>query len=799
MTMQDMQDKRRRSGPAPQGKNYPRSGAPDPRRTPYGARPNQPGTRPVTRPANNRPGAGHRPVYSSDNRPAPRPGTQRAGFPDYRQSQPQMRQPAPFSPEAEAAQRAARRAMEQDPDYFANHYDYQGDDYGLDDAYDDNRNYVDELLDAEEVSREGLPGPLKLAIGLAAAILAIVLAFFIIRSLVSKDKSDVRLEKQSSTKIDTIVTTTEAPTTERTTVETTPKVTLPPVGTDPYQNPPAWVPPSAPPPQVDVLITEPEETLPQENLPEWEEQPEAPVEEPQPEAPPVSNPPAVVEVPITPPAEPTNLYAPTAPLGPDETPMYAPTAEPTAAQPAYGNTDSEYVALELLPPRNPAEAPIPEPQPGKILESPGGLSLLQMDANGQYVLNSQPGDYSAIYSSYDHSQIVAQTADGRFYQIEAGREPVELPSISSQGLEHLVGNRGCAYISDGQLYYLTFADQSLTMLAANVTDAVIAGQAQSFLMVADSGVKIMDVFGNYRELLPPFSSNGVPKLDYFSQDGEIAIFQDDFSVYVYNPRLFAEDVVRISKPLEGYSSQVRTLSGSNEVLLVQEGSNSLIRISPVGGLEKVSNPGWQLSANSVILGAGSSSEGIYSNLVLINQGKLYLSNDSMVEGDSNYGALLLDDGVQEVAVGGNAIYWINDQGSLLSVYSSADLRAAEITAQEVSSPGASQITASNDGSKIFFIKDGALWQRESLGTASQLATNVSYYLTNADGSKIYLVTQDGALQAWAGGMLSTLADAGSISDPEASLAINPMSSQGGNTYIASPRINWLANGNIYSE
>lgn len=792
--MQDMQDKRRSPGPAPKAQPYPRSGGPDPHRAPYGGRPAQPGPEPGYRPPNNRPAAGSQSAYPAGRRPAPRTDRQQAGFPNYGQSRPQMRQPAPLSPEAEAAQRAARRAMEQDPDY-ADPYNYQADDYGLDDSYDDNRNYVDELLDAEEVSREGLPGPLKLAIGLAAAILVIILAFFIIRSLVNKEKSDVRLEKQSSTKIDTIVTTTAAPTTEKTTVETTPEKTLPPVGTDPYQNPPAWVPP----PQVDVLISETEATLPAENLPEWTEATEPAELKPQPELPPASNPPAVVEVPITPTAEPTNLYAPTAPLAPGETPMYAPTAEPSAAPPAYGNTDSEYVAMELLSPRNPVEAPMPESQPGKILESPGGFSLLQMDANGQYVLNSQAGDYSAIYSSSDHRQIVAQSTDGCFYQIEAGRDPVELPSISNQGLERLVGDRGCAYISDGQLYYLTFADQSLSMLAANVTDAVIAGQAQSFLMVADSAVKIMDVFGNYRELLAPFSSNGVPKLDYFSQDGEIAIFQDDFSVYIYNPRLFGEELVRISKPMEGYSSKVHTLAGSNEVLLTQEGGNSLIRVSTVGGLEQVSNPAWQLANNTVILGAGSTNEGIYSKLVLINQSKLYLSNASMLEGENSYGAQLLDEGVKEVAVGGNAIYWINDQGSLFYTDSSADLRSGQITAQELSSPGASQITASNDGSKIFFLKAGALWQRESYGSASQLASNVSYYLTNADGSKVYLVTQDGALQVWSAGMLTNLAEAGSISDPEASLAINPMSSQGGNNYIDSPRISWLANGTIYSE
>lgn len=767
--------------------------------------------------------AGPRPQGYHPQRPTGSSGSgSRTGRPD-----PNHRQ-IPV-PDAQAAQRAARSSLQsqassesyQDYGEYEEYGDY-GNYYGQDrNAYPDQENqdqdlpnayaYLDDLMGEEEESKPSLPLPAKIGLIAGVAVVGLLLLFVLIRAVFMHDDSDVRLQRQTLPKKGVMETTVKVTKPSSTDLPTLPEHTLPPVGTDPYDNTPAWTPPVAPPPQV---IDRPEDNP---------ELPPAYVEpEPEPEVPDLPNQdPLTPEVeepaqPLTPndPQLPAITAAPQPEVTGETSPPPLPTDEngqpilptgqetsPPPIQPTEPPTPLEDLPITLPDLAAPGQYKPPYMEQGISIPGESSRFLMRPDVNGQFGLANIKGDYTELFNSPDNSHTVGLNAEGQYQLFSSSQnEPIDLPFGSAQGLDKLVGNQGLAYLSSGQLYYLSYLDLQPRVIAANVTDALMAEDSGSFLVVSEAGVKVLDMDGNLlAEPLQSYTSQGNIKLNSLSADGQLAVFQDDMTVYIYRPDVLGSEPARITKSVPGSPSYIRRTQDGREVLTYQVGSNAIARLNADGSVDQVSNPNWYLSEQSLILPVGSADGSIYGSLAIWDQGNLYLANSyAPADGQGGSQASLLFQGVQEVFAAGYGLYWTDQQGNFYGIDARSNLGSADASAVQIANGEVSHISSNEDGSAIYYLKNGSLWKRESGSPAVKLANNVASYISNSEGSKFYLITQDGGLQVYAGGLLGELMPAGSGVEAS-SLDINPMASSSGNTWIATPRIAWLANGVIYEE
>lgn len=765
---------------------------------------------------NRREYSSQRPV-APGRRPHPLPNQRKrpdqgAGWPQYSRDQGHRM----GRPDATAARRAARSSLAQKDAYRG--YQPNQRPHSETEQLPGANPYFDSLFEddvPDQTNHEPFSLRMKIALGAGIALVLVLILVFILRGAFHPDDSNVRLERRTSGKrgpMETVAKTTPETTTKP--VETTPEETLPPVGTDPYQNPPSWVPPTqAPtPPQVDQPIAETlppqdwnaalpsaveeEPTTYEENEPGlWESVPEV-TEAPQPQLPPAIGQglPIITEAgaaqyhagPTSPPALP--------PTQPGETMVGSP---PPVREEEQQQQISEDQILTLPDPVTWDDVRSTKAVSGQVLQGNGSFWLLQPVGNGQFTVQGGEGNYTNVYASKDHARVIARTADDQYFLYSAGSEPQPLEVSNPQGLEQLVGDQGFAYISDGQLYYQDYQTRQLNVVAPNVTAAIISAQGDQFLLVADAGVRIQDIYGQSRDLLPSYTSTGNLQLDYFSDDGEIAIFQDDLNVYVYNPRLFGEDLLRIGKINPGSPADIIHLDHSSEFMIQQPGIATFIRVTNQGNVEQIVPDNGVIGNQAFVLSAGPASQGAYANVVLVSQDTLYLANGS-TGGGGKYQAATIYQGLDEIVTAGNSIYWTNHDGMLFVLDSRVDLTSPETAISEISHAGVSELTASIDGSAIYYVKNNTLWQRQNNTTALPLASNVSFYLMNTDASRIYVVHTDGSLGRLQGGLETELAPAGSISGRE-SFAMNPMQEQGGNSWLDGQNLAWISNGQIYTE
>ncbi|MDD7401046.1 MAG: hypothetical protein SPK23_02860 [Eubacteriales bacterium] len=764
---------------------------------------------------------GQAPRRQDQGRPAPRPQAYRSprpmgptgpeGRPVH--SDPSHRQ-TPV-PDAQAAQRAARSSLQSQASSdayesygdYGNYYGQEGDAYSpYEEADQDLPNsyaYLDDLMDDEEEGRPPLPLPAKIGLIAGVAIVGLLLLFVLIRAVFMRNDSDVRLQRQTLPKKGVMETTLKPTKPSSTELPTLPEHTLPPLGTDPYDNAPAWTPPVAPPPPV-VDMPEATPELPPayiEPQPVQPEVPEAPREAPQPEWTNDPQLPAVTPAPqptpageTSPPPLPTDANGqPVLPSGQETSPPpIAPTEPPTPL---------EDLPITLPDLALPGQYKPPYTEQGTSIAGESSRFFMRPDVNGQPSLANIPGNFIDIYNSPDNSYTVGLTADGQYRLFSSTQtDPVDLPFGSAQGLEKLVGNQGLAYLSSNQLYYLSYTDFQPRVIAANVTDALMAEDSGNFLVVSEAGVKLLDYAGNLvSQLMEPYTSQGNIKLDSLTSDGKLAVYQDDFSVYIYRPDVLGGDPARLTKAIPGNPSYTRVSLDGQEVLSYQLNGQAIARMKSDGSVDQVTNPNWSLSEQSIILPVGSTDGSNYGSLAVWDQGNLYLAN-AYASGDGSgvSQASLVFQGVKEVFAAGYGLYWTDQQGTFYGIDARANLGSSEAAAVQIANGVVSHISSNEDGSAIYYLKNGSLWMRQSGSAAVKLADGVASYMSNPEGSKFYLVTQEGGLQVLAGGVLGELLPAGSGVDAS-SLDINPMASQGGNTWIATPRIAWLANGMVYEE
>lgn len=725
-------------------------------------------------------------------------------------------------PDAQAAQRAARSSLQSQAssDSYEDYGDYG--DYGS--YYGQGRNsyqtqedqdlpnsyaYLDDLMGEEEESRPSLPVPAKIGLIAGVAVVGLLLLFVIIRAVFMRDDSDVRLQRQTQPKKGVMETTVKVTPPSSTELPTLPEHTLPPLGTDPYDNAPAWTPPVAPPPQV-IDLPEDNPELPPAYVEPEPEEPDLPsqdldypeVEEPAEPLPP-DDPqlPAITAAPQ--PEAPQETSPPPLPTDENGQPILPSGQEtsPPPIQPTDPPTPLEELAITLPDLALPGQYNPPYLEQGISISGESSRFLMRPDVNGQFGLANIEGDYTEFYNSPDNSHTVGLNSAGQYQLFSSSQnEAIDLPFGSAQGLENLVGNQGLAYISSGQLYYLSYLDLQPRVIAANVTDALMAEDAGSFLVVSEAGVKVLDMEGNLlAEPLQSYTSQGNIKLDALTSDGKLAVFQDDMTVYIYRPEVLGSEPARLAKSVPGSPSYIRRTQDGREVLSYQVGSNAIVRLNVDGSIDQVSNPNWYLSEQSLILPVGSTDGSTYGSLAIWDQGKLYLANDyAPGNGQGGSQASLLFQEVKEVFASGYGLYWTDQQGTFYGIDTRSNLASADAAAVQIAKGDISHISSNEDGSAIYYLKNGSLWARESGSSAVKLADNVASYISNPEGSKFYLITQDGGLEVYSGGVLGELMPGGSGVDAS-SLDINPMASRSGNTWIATSRIAWLANGLIYEE
>lgn len=691
-------------------------------------------------------------------------------------------------PNAEAARRAARSAMRREPergrvnsDYAPREYESPLDKYytaGID------KDYIDGLMDEEYQAPETLPPPLKIALIIGGSLLLLIAIFFAVRAILKPSESDVRLERRTlEQKRGVIETTPERTTAEKTTAETSEKATLPPLATDPYQNAPAWTPPTqevvatpapqpiAPPPLVNVA-TEPSEQ-PQYEPPQYEQ----PVYE-----------------------EPVNENP--SPLNPvDGGENYVDNSQKQPSPEADTANLQEHVALQLPAADANGIFKLPPANVGSSIKSTNSSLLMRPDVNGQYQLATLEGPYERAYTSADNSHIVTKTAEGQYFLHAPGQEAQELPIGAAFGLEKLVGNQGLAYLSGGLLYYMPYNTQQTVLISPATSAALMAEEAGQLLVVADDAVRIMTFRSMIeKELLPQRTATGNVRLNAFSPDGQMAIFQDEITTYLYLPRIYGDEVLRINK-INGEESQIQYNYAQNEFLIHQNGSQEITRVSSNGAVERIAHPHWNFNDNSFFLSAGSEDGSSFGALAIYDNGNLYLSNSTSYSEQGNspyYQASLLYNGISEVMTGGYGIYWTDAEGSLFTIDSRSDVTSENFVVNKIGVGGISKISANIDGSAIYYLKNGSLWQRRSGEVAVALANNVSDYISNPEGSKFYIITAEGGLMAYEGGVLNELAPEGSGVNMD-SLRANPMTSAGGNTWIATSRISYVAGNQVLQE
>lgn len=718
--------------------------------------------------------SGKRPLDQRRVQPkGPRPGARRTPYQAPRKS------PAPGEqrpvPNAEAARRAARSAMRRQENRRVNTgYAPQEYESPLDKFYTSgiDKDYIDDLMDEEYQEKEKLPAPLKIALIVGGSLLLLIAIFFAVRAILKPSESDVRLERRTiEKKRGVIETTPERTTAERTVAETSEEVTLPPLTTDPYQNLPAWTPPTqverttpapqpvAPPPLVNVA-TEPQEA-PQNEVPSYEQ-----------------------------------------PVNEDPNPVNPPEGGDTELiqEPQVNPNLQENVALQL--PESDANAifNLPPANIGTSIKSTNSSLLMRPDINGQYQLSSLEGPYEQAFSSSDNSHIVTRTIEGKYFLHAPGQEAQELPIGAAFGLEKLVGKQGLAYLSGGLLYYMPYNTMETVLISPETASALMAEDAGQLLVVADEAVRIMNFHSMIdKELLPQRTSTGTVRLNAFSSDGQMAIFQDEITTFLYLPGIYGDEVLRISK-INGEESQVEYNSSRSEFLVHQNGTQEITRIRN-GAVERISHPEWNFNANSFILAAGSDDGSSYGALAIYDNGNLYISNSSSYYdqgGSPYYQASLLFNGISEAMTGGYGIYWTDNAGNLYTIDSRSDVNSEDFAVSQIGEGGISKISSNIDGSAIYYLKNGSLWQRRNGEAAVALADNVSDYISNPEGSKIYIITAGGGLKTYQGGALAELAPDGSGVNSD-SLKANPMSSAGGNTWIATSRISYIAGNQVYQE
>lgn len=795
------------------------------------ARPSRPA--PGPRPAGPRPSAG--PSMAGPSQARPRPGQAASGH---------RQMPVP---NAQAAQRAARSSLNAqaaeeayDPygDYGSQGH-YYGQDYpsytdseGQNQDYTSSYAYLDDLIDDVDEARPSLPLPVKIGLIAGGAVVGLLLLFVLIRAVFLSDNSDVRLQRQTLPKKGIMETTKETTRPTSSDLPTLPDAehTLPPLGTDPYDHAPAWTPPTSPPTEAPTApsIAPPPLVI---DIPET--QPELPPAYIEPQAPePEWTEPVVTEPVWTEPSwletEPTfPVEVPSDPLFPEEIPSQPEAPAPSNSFPFYIDENGEIVieGIGEIVPEGIPQPPTP-PQSSTALEEqqinlpdislPGdsyppymelgsnipGLNssfIVRPDVNGQFGMIALEGDFESIYHSPDGSHSVGYTQEGEyklFSNLQAGA--IDLPFAAAQGLDRLVGNQGLAYISSGQLFYLSYQDLSPRVVLGQVSDALMAEKVGQFLVVSDASVQLVTPDG-VEQLTLPYSSQGNIRLNTFTEDGRLAIFQDDMTVYIYQPEAFGNNLVRIPKLNPGSPSYIQRSQDGREALTYQVGGNAISRLNPNGVLDQISNPNWNLSEQSWILPVGNDQGSVYGSLAVWDQGNLYMANASSpddIQGGSEAG--LLATGVKEAFGAGYGLYWTDSQGSFYALDTRADLASGEAAAIKIAEGGVNQISSNEDGSAIYYLKDGSLWERRSGSVATKLADNVASYMTNPEGSKFYLVTTEGGLQVLSGGQLSELSAPGSGVNAS-SFDVNPLVSKSGNIWLATPRIVWMAGGMVYQE
>lgn len=630
------------------------------------------------------------------------------------------RQNSPYPPLDPAAAQMAAQASLSDQ---ASQYD--ADIYGPDDGAD-----LDDLFEDGGES-QGLAKPLKIALILGACIIVLVLAFFLIRALFPGDNSDVRLQRQTTQN------TTRR--TEPTTVATTqkPTETLTPPQTDPYQNQPAWTPPTQPPTEAPTQPTfagAPQVNVqgPQAELPVAGEQVQPSVEE----------------------------------AGTDP-------GDAIGGEQAPGdNTTGSGVAPEAAI----LDLPVPQIDPAQMstLEKTPDVStgsVFLRGENNTAVLLQGLQDYSPIYVSSVGGQAIGKNGE-KYYLIDASGTPQELNIVldPNTDLRGKLGFSGFGYINQGMLYYSSYVSgtEPQAALDKDVIDARIApsGMASPFLVLhSDNTVSIVDLNEIKTELMSGTEMTGHAKLDYFSNKGSLAIFEDQQKVYIRWPD--AEKVSSYSKSVyddpDGRSMaplQFLASGDASEILYWQNGTNGLYRVNKSGRNQLITTPGLTMDDSTEILPAGYGANGIYSSFAVMNGTKLFLTNATGDQGDGKtFGMATLSTNLKEAVAAGNMVYWINNAGELYGVSAEADLNS-QIPIYQIGSGGSSQLATTIDGNSIFYVNAGTLWRHDNGQTAYQLATNVMTYKTNKDGSAVYVVYNNGSLSKISGGNETILTQSG---------------------------------------
>lgn len=663
--------------------------------------------------------------------------------------------------------------------------------------------FAEEFFDEAEDQDEGAPRRRAMLILAGALGVLVLIGFAVVLISGLFGKKDVRLEKhtaESESRAERSSETTASVSKALLTIhpDISNQTTLTPLGTDPYQNPPAYIPTPEPTEAPTELPTEaPTLLLPEipATMPPTAAPPPVVIVPTQPE---VIMPPETAETsaPVLPPADPGESGGESVEEIPAETPAgMSQTTEPPAPEEAV-----EELAVDLPAAAGEVEVLSPNRNRAQALVYPGGFMNLSVAEDGSIRVIQGAGDFAEVFTSGDSERVVAVDREGRFLSFAAMQQSgTELPMLAARTRQELMGSSGFGYIMDQTLYYYSFLNGSINIIAPGVTDAIAASATDGFLYTQDGGVYYKDQSGDRYELLTPGNAVGGIHLIGVEAEGRFAVFEDDAAVYVFRPQA-ETNVMRFGKWLVGSAVHVQRTPAGDEVMLSQAGSELIIKQNRFGEIQQIMTP-VALSENALFIPAGKETNSPYDPAVILDQGILMLhSTDLLLDaGTATYGVVVLGEGVKEAVSGGNAVYWTDRDGRVIVTDAGADLTVENPDISRIlSSAGSSRLTAAADGSAVFYLQGGKLWKRETGAAAEILMENIDDFVMNRDGSRIYGITAGGGLLRLQNGALTELLPDGSGADGEA-LKLNSFLNRGGNRWLDDTALNWFLNGNLGVE